>query len=82
MIKRLLIQTEDKVKPVAYYKTAVKTPYPGERAFLMGVTGHHNPDIKGDSVITSPVLKVGALGEFETVNTIYRPEKPLNDDDD
>ncbi len=68
------------MKPIAYYGTSMKTPEVGSCAWLDGVSGHRK--VKGMGyVITSPVVRVGAWGEFETENTIYRPEAPIHDDE-
>lgn len=31
-------------------------------------------------ILTSRVVRVGSWGEFETQNTIYRPDRPIHDD--
>lgn len=62
------------MKPVVFY-----TPHPmqqiriNEGALIFGLKNHPNPNLKGDVVHTSVVVNVGENGEFETMNTMYRP---------
>ena len=44
----------------------------GQRVILEGVMNHPS-NLKGDCVITSPVVAIYECGEFETENTIYYP---------
>jgi hypothetical protein len=61
------------VKPVVNYTELITTPVVGEQCYLSGVYNHPNSDLKGDTVLTSPVVKVLEHGCFETENTLYAP---------
>ena len=75
------------MKPIVHYKFEIypeirvgwpvtgiiPVDHPNDRAFQR-VTNTKN-------IVTSPVVRVGSWGEFETENTIYRPCTPLNDED-
>lgn len=61
-------------KPVVFYRRYVGGRGVGYPAVLDGVKNHPNKNLKGEYVITSPVVIVREHGEFETDNTIYFPE--------
>lgn len=62
-------------KEVRYYDVFVG-PEVGKQALLSGVEGHPtvaNGTAVGRIVYTSTVVRVGEGGEFETLNSVYRP---------
>ena len=66
-------------KPVVLYRTNVYHTIPGIGApAMVQPVNHPDPDGLVSNtchVLTSPIVRVGEDGEFETLNTIYRPEK-------
>lgn len=59
------------MKSIAHYRQLVDRPVIGESALLLGVPDHPK-GLRGRIVATSPVVRVGEDGEFETLNTVYR----------
>jgi hypothetical protein len=74
------------VKPVVHYRNDGSQRIPlGKFAFVRPIDhpNHvpgHNVSNK-EMVVTSKVIRIGSNGEFETMNTIYRPDRILHDDD-
>jgi hypothetical protein len=65
------------MKPVVKYHRLLSPLVEGQSAFVAGLTGHprqETGDLEGQYVQTSTVVRVGEAGEFETLNTVYRPE--------
>jgi hypothetical protein len=65
------------MKPIVKYHRLLSKLAVGESAFLRDLTGHPRQGsgrLDGDYVQTSPVVRVGENGEFETRNTVYQPE--------
>ena len=72
-------------KPIVLYKAGIThIPDVGSCAIVEPI--NHPNHVKGQQVsntkpvITSPIVRIGAWGEFETENTIYRPAKVMNQD--
>lgn len=66
------------MKPVVTYHRRYGEPVIGQSVTIAGLTGHPRQAsgrLDGDYVRTSAVVRVGVDGEFETLNTIYRPEE-------
>ena len=65
------------MKPIVKYHRLLSKLVVDESAFIAGLTGHprqDSGDLEGQYVQTSRVVRVGENGEFETLNTVYRPE--------
>ena len=66
-------------KPIAFYKPSQWDIIEEDMPALVDVTSH--PTLVRDNNIpklarTSLVIRVGTDGEFETLNTIYKPVQP------
>lgn len=65
------------MKPIVYYETVLSKLEVGESAWILRAYNH--PTCHGEKyLITSPVVKDLGNGEFETMNTIYKPAKVNN----
>ena len=64
-------------KPVVLYRMNVYHTIPGIGApAMVAPVNHPGTEVSNTChVLTSPIVRVGEDGEFETRNTIYRPEK-------
>jgi hypothetical protein len=63
------------VKPIVKYASAlfIKRGFP---AIIFKVKGHPDKKVRGTNAVrTSPVVKVGRFGKFETINTIYEKKR-------
>lgn len=56
-----------------HYKGCIN-PLIGSRTVVVPIDHPSEQVSNTTTVITSPVIRLGAWGEFETENTIYRPE--------
>ena len=75
-------------KPIVHYRWGDVYPTIVEGKPVVGIKPvDHKNHVPGQAVsnrnpvITSPVIRIGAVGEFETLNTIYRPCEPFYDDE-
>lgn len=62
-------------KPIAHYTRLASEVKVGMPVFLCGVYDHHNGQIIGHTVITSPVREKLSDTEFITMNTHYKPKE-------
>lgn len=72
------------MKPIVYYKNDGTQRIPPEEGGYAMVTpiNHTSPLVSNTGpVFTSHIVRLGPWGEFETRNTIYRPDRILHDDD-
>jgi hypothetical protein len=62
------------MKPVVHYDQVISHLIVGQVAFLTRTWDHPGPNVgnAGSTVMTSPLVRVGEDGEFETLNSIYR----------
>jgi hypothetical protein len=66
------------MKPVVTYHGLHSPLEIGMYAIITGLRGHPRQStgqLDGDFVYTSAIVRVGDGGEFETLNTVYRPEE-------
>ena len=70
------MDTDIVAKPVATYKSgSLNEPLvKGECARLTCVT-HPAQQLRGKQLTTSTVTRIGSFGVFETLNTVYMPDR-------
>lgn len=67
-------------KPVVHYTPHMEQQiFLNKAALIYGVPDHYNQSrvhFASPYVITSMVVRIGMAGEFETMNTVYKPIEP------
>lgn len=71
------------MKPVVLYRNDGTQRIMGVNVRALVTPIDHPSDLVSNTgpVLTSPVIRIGTWGEFETLNTIYRPNNPVHDDE-
>lgn len=65
-----------KAKPIATYrKGSLVTPAKEGDAVWLQCVSHPAPQLCGKQVRTSQITRVGSFGVFETLNTVYMPDR-------
>lgn len=66
------------MKPIVLYRTnRNQVIKPGQPALVWPVD-HPSPLVSNTTaVLTSPVISIGPMGQFETMNTRYYPEEVM-----